>query len=237
MRDQVSGNGLRIAVLQGRDAIRDRFSNLQMPLARGVGGDGNGAGAAWQFQRLAFDCDTLVVASDQAGTGFLGMLAATERHDGREPFLLLDSIVATDDAHGAALQRKLVAALLLRLAGLEDIPAALVVRIGQAALCQALRGFAVQPGPVTFYPEPDSTVVSLRTAAMGVRIARATGVPLCAGNPPSGLGAGLAMLDLRAAEETALIETARRLYRARMPRQDATTTSPPTRRGRRTAAR
>jgi len=241
----MSGTGLRIAVLQGRAAIQERFMNLQMSLARSAdgqgadshGADSHGAGSAWHFQRIAFDCDTLVVASDPAGTGYLGALSAAERHNGRESFHLLDSIVATNDAYGAALQRKLVSALLLRLAGVEDVPAAFAARTHQTALCQALRGFAEQADPVAFYPEPDSTVVSMRTGAMAVRIARATGIPVRAATTPLGFGSGLAVLDLRGAEETALIETARRLYRVRMPNRDAAASASSTRRGRRIATR
>ncbi|MGE0419644.1 MAG: hypothetical protein AB7O80_22800 [Acetobacteraceae bacterium] len=219
MTDRALGRGLRITVHQGREAIRDRFlDHPPVPLRLSATPVSAAAAIAWQFQRLVGEADLLVVATDVTGMQ-IGVLAGVERRTGREPVVLLDSSIATDSVFGAALVRRMLAALLLRLAGVEDVPAALVARSHHAALSAGLRWFAKQHGDVTVYPQPESKVVPLRTAGMAVRIARTTRMSAAGGIMPSGADVAPVVLDLRGAEESSLIETARRLYRVRLPRR------------------
>ena len=107
----------------------------------------------------------------------------------------------------------MVAALLLRLAALEDLPAALVTHADNVALARAFQTVAASIGDAVLYPIPDSTVIPLRSAAMTHRIARAIGVPAWSGQAAN--APNLVTLDLRSTFEDDLIPVLNKLFRQR----------------------
>jgi hypothetical protein len=77
------------------------------------------------------------------------------------------SAVPRADARAA---RRMVSALLLRLATMEDLPAALVIRADQPALVRALRDIAATIAKTTLYPAPETAVIPLRSAARAIAL-------------------------------------------------------------------
>jgi hypothetical protein len=169
---------------------------------------------AWAVRRQPQDVNHIVLAATRPTGQHRGFLVAHDGATGLEPFLLLDvSLTATPQEADVVLRRMLGLAV-LRMVGFGQSPGVLVARTRQPALCQALRDLARHVPAAAFHPDPASNIVPLATATLAQRVARA------AGEPGRFLGnAGLAVLDLRAAPEPALIDGARWLYRARRTRR------------------
>ena len=107
-----------------------------------------------------------------------------------------------------------MALLLLRLVGLEKLPDAIVLDRWDADLCPVLRDLAAKCAGARVYPEADTTVVSLPTAALSHRVARFLGQPRA--KTPNG---ALLVVDLRHVAEETLVEHARSLHRVRLSRK------------------
>lgn len=146
-------------------------------------------GPVWHF------ADHLAIAADM--TDRPALLAARFNTTGRDPFLHL--VARADPAQA----RRLVSALLLRLAMMEDLPAALVIERDDMVLAEVLAEVRDKLPGAILYPGIDGNVIPLRSAAMTRRIARAVGMP------------DIATLDLRAVDETIMAPACNRLYRAR----------------------
>lgn len=162
--------------------------------------------------------DHLVMELDRTSGTHKALLAARYGTTGRDPFLLLDT--QADAPITERTGRHMVAALLLRLAALEDLPAALVTHADNAALARAFRSIAASIADAVLYPIPDSTVIPLRSAAMTHRIARTIGIPAWSGQQAR--TPALVTLDLRSAFEDDLIPVLNKLFRQRAPARTAT---------------
>lgn len=194
----------RLEVLHGHPAIRGVFGTIPTP----VGYDPH---LVWTRT------DHLVIEVDRATGTRRSLLAARYGTTGRDPFLLLDA--QAEEAITERTCRHMVAALLLRLAVLEDLPAALVTHAENTPLASAFQSIAASITDAAIYPIPDSTVIPLRSAAMTQRIARTIGVPAWSGfgvNTPA-----LVTLDLRSTFEDDLIPVLNRLFRQRAPNRSA----------------
>lgn len=125
------------------------------------------------------------------------LLAARFGTTGRDPFLWLAARAETGNA------RRMVSALLLRLATDEDLPAALIIDRRDPVMIDVIRQLASTIPGAMLYPVNDQTVIPLRTAAMARRISRSIGVP------------DILVLDLRSTDEAAMTPVMTRLRRAR----------------------
>lgn len=147
------------------------------------------------FGRVWSAADHLVTLTVRGGEPSL--LAAQFGTTGRDPFLRLVTQAGVPNA------RRMISALLLRLATEEDLPAALIVDRHDAILMDVVTQLAdTIPGAV-LYPRRDETVIPLRTAAMTRRIVRTIGSP------------DIVVLDLRSTDESVMTPAMSRLRRAR----------------------
>lgn len=125
------------------------------------------------------------------------LLAAQFGTTGRDPFLRFVTHATVGDA------RRMISALLLRLATEEDLPAALVVDRHDPVLMDVMTQLAETIPGAVMYPRMGRTVIPLRTAAMMRRIARAIGIP------------DIVVLDLRSTDESVMTPAMSRLRRVR----------------------
>ncbi len=147
------------------------------------------AGPVWHF------ADHIAIMADRSDRPAL--LAARFNTTGRDPFLHLAARAEPAQA------RRLVSALLLRLAMMEDLPAALMIEQDDIVLADVLAEVRDSIQGATLYPGIGGNVIPLRSAAMTRRIARAVGM------------GDIVTLDLRSVDETAMTPACNRLYRAR----------------------
>ncbi|MGE0222408.1 MAG: hypothetical protein AB7S57_04030, partial [Acetobacteraceae bacterium] len=158
--------------------------------------------------------DHVVQAAFRRDGRLRGALAATRVPVGGETVLHLDRMDMREGPGAAALTRRMLALLLLRLAGLDAMPAAIAAPARDVTLCRILRSLAASCDGVRRYPDPANAVVPMRTAGLTLQTARALRLPLYRSD---GTGAALLVLDLRDVREAALVAHARRLHRARLP--------------------
>lgn len=197
----------RLEVIHGRAAIRGAFGP-RGAIPAPMGHDPN---LVWSRT------DHLVMELDRTTGAARALLGARFGTTGRDPFLLLDA--QASDPVSDRTCRHMVAALLLRLAALEDLPAALVAHAHNLPLARAFRSVAASITDAALYPIPDSTVIPLRTAAMTQRISRTIGVPSWSGygvNTPN-----LVTLDLRSTFEDDMVPVLNKLFRQRSANRDA----------------
>lgn len=125
------------------------------------------------------------------------LLAARFGTTGRDPFLWLAARAETASA------RRMISALLLRLATDEDLPAALIVERRDTVMVDVIQQLASTIPGTVLYPVNGRNVIPLRTAAMARRISRTVGVP------------DMLVLDLRSTDESVMTPVMTRLRRAR----------------------
>jgi hypothetical protein len=194
----------RLEVLHGHPAIRGMLGTIPTPMG-------------YDPHLIWTRTDHLVIERDRTAGTHKALLAARYGTTGRDPFLLLDA--RAGEAITERTCRHMVAALLLRLAALEDLPAALVTHAENTPLAGAFQSIAASITDAAIYPIPESTVIPLRSAAMTQRIARTIGVPAWSGfggNTPA-----LVTLDLRSTFEDDLIPVLNKLFRQRAPNRAA----------------
>lgn len=181
----------------------------------------------------------LVLATERSSGREQGILIAGDRETTMEPFLLLDTIPAAAAPEDPAILRRMIAVAILRMTGLGQMPGVVATRTHIPALCHALRDLGRRITPAVFHPEPgNNNIIPLTTAALAHRVARAVKEPPRFDATAAMLTTGanrrkrrddtaacvtsmLAVLDLRAADETSVVEGARWLYRSRMRRASA----------------
>ena len=172
--------------------------------------------AAWPDQTPR-NADHAVIAVHRRSGRSLGLLTAKVHVTGDETFMHLSVAGLQFGDQGSTLLRRMVALLLLRLVGLEKLPDAIVLDWWDADLCPVLRDLAAKCTGARVYPEADTTVVSLPTAALSHRVARFLGQPRA--KIPNGASGALLVVDLRHVAEEALVEHARGLHRVRLSRK------------------
>jgi GNAT superfamily N-acetyltransferase len=196
------------------------------------------------FDRIRLtDHDHLVLAV-QSGR-IVGLLAAFDGRTMREEFLLLDAAFVRPDARGARLMHRMMAALMLRIGGLGPAPTVIAACTGEPRRMAVMRGFGRRLSGAACHPPAGDAPVQLRAASLARRIAGAlhpsvryevgTGVlrgALAArGLMRSGTGGGssvveeagcltsadqmLMLIDLRTESEEAIMDSARKIFRAR----------------------
>ena len=196
---------------------------------RGLDACPGGLGALRAAQHVTF-------ATDDSGR-LVGLVAATPRSTTHEPFLFLDTVLVSSDRAGQRLLRRLLALLVLRVAGREGIPHAIAAALPDEAIAWAFRALTTAfTGSVT-HPQGAGETVSLATARLATRIARevapsrsydlsrsmlrnagsghvanTTALPCQVADRPDDC---LVVLDLRGADETVITDDARVAYRRR----------------------
>lgn len=175
--------------------------------------DGDDDDAGWP-DPVPRNADHAVIAVHRRNGQSLGLLTAKAHVNGDETFMHLSVAGLQSGPQGPALLRRMVALLLLRLVGLEKLPDAIVLDWCDSDLGPVLRELAAKCAGVLLYPEADTTVVSLPTAALSHRVARFLGQPRS--KTPTG---ALLIVDLRHVAEETLVEHARGLHRVRLSRK------------------
>lgn len=180
--------------------------------------------APWRGQ-LTLAAQDYVVLVNQTDSGrLLGMLTASERHTGAEPFLLLESAFVAPQARGYNLLQRMVAVVLLSVARFEWKPAALVACARRADAARNLLSLRDHIPATSSFPRSDAAVIELAAAGIARRAARVV-------QPWSHYAASsgrfldrtpecqLLVLSLDMADEARVTAGARRLYQRRPTKQ------------------
>lgn len=222
MGDTLRERTIRIGVMRGREPVRDALDAIM------TGGQENDP-ALPRLNRYqpqwCFAADQLVDAVDIRTGRCLALMAGQARVSSHETFMLLEPLMPAMDPVTAALERRMLAGLLMRLLAHEELPAAVVARTSSPGLCNAMWDVGRKYDGVRFFPVPDTNVLPMATAGLAQRISRVIGMRPHDGRSfdPTGLAPpSFVMLDLREADETVLMERARKIYRTRLPRGPTT---------------
>lgn len=169
----------------------------------------------------------VLLASDEHTEKFEGAMLVRCHMVGETPFLAIEALSGGPVRRDEAMLQRMLAYLILRFDTLDDRPQAVLARTRNPSLCRVMRGVSCNIGGSGFYPEPNGSVISIRTAALAHRAARQSGPDCHFGEARLALDAAagrtldgpmLAMLDLRFVEATAMDDAARHLFRDRLPR-------------------
>ena len=235
-----------ISVLAGRDL---RIEYLRDPLAiealdeeriveNLTAGTSHPGASGLLGRRLLTDFDHVAVASGGDGRA-CALLAARDGKTTREEFLLIEVAFVRPDARGAWLMRRMMATMMLRIAGLAPVPTVIAARISDPAWLAELQQFSASFTGAAFYPQASDAPIQLRTAALAQRIARemhpglrfeaamgalrgslaGQGVNTALDAPPGAtmqpVDQLLAIIDLRTETETVIVDDARRVLKGR----------------------
>jgi hypothetical protein len=232
---------MRLNFVSDRDAIDDIIQdrNPDSPPSGTVAS----LALNWAVRRQKQDVNHLVMATDSQTGRHAGFLVAHDRTTGAEPFLLLEATLACAPADRVVVLRRMVGMAILRMIGTGMPLSVIAVRTRTPALCNVLLDLSRRVAGSALHPEPWGNLVCLETAALAHRVAWAAGEkPRFSATARAMVQAGagrrgraeagfalseetttpvLAVLDLRAVPEAALIEGARWLYRTRLARNPA----------------
>jgi hypothetical protein len=172
--------------------------------------------------------DRVLLARGEHDGKYEGALLLQCRIAGETPFLVIEALSGESDPRGDALLKRILAYLILRFDTFHDRPVAILARTLNPTLTRVMRDVASEFGGAGFYPEPGGSIVSLAAASFAHRLARAAALDrrfaearrvlegAATDAPPD--GPMMATIDLRAVEEMALSEAARRQFRKRLSR-------------------
>jgi hypothetical protein len=181
--------------------------------------------------------DHLVLATGRHDGRCCGAVAASDLATEREPFLFLDAAYLPPVARASHLLQRMLAFAMLRIAGDAAVPTLIAACIQTTWYARSLRDLGQRfTGAAVFPVAADEVVIDLGMASLARRIARvvrpgtryeaATGMFRSAGRPDTarydgGTPAGtnrveetLVVIDLNAMGEAAILDDARKLYRA-----------------------
>jgi hypothetical protein len=166
--------------------------------------------------------DRVLLARDHRSEKYEGVLLVQFRSVGDVPFVVVEALCGGSAQRRAALLKRMLAYLILRLDTLEERPVAMLARTRNPILCQVMRDIAQGISGAGFYPEREGSVIPLATAGLAHRMARLTGpdcrftearmaldervVALSSDSPL------LAVVDLRRVAEADLEDNARQLF-------------------------
>jgi hypothetical protein len=176
--------------------------------------------APWRGRYDVTAQDVLVLVTEQHGDAMLGMISASERHTGRESFLLLEAAYVAPAARGGNLLQRMIAAALLHVARMDRMPAVIAACTQSKTLAGGLLGLSRHIATSSAFPAPDSSVIGLAAAGLARRIARV----LCPGwHYAAGRGVfsdhvpeyQLIAVTLDPAQDARIAADARRLYQRR----------------------
>ena len=182
---------------------------------------------AWLSCQPLDSFDRILLARGDHDGKYEGALLVQWRTDGETPFLVVEAVSGDAAPRDEALLKRMLSYLMLRFDTVAERPVALFARTRNPMLCRVLRTMSRAIGGAGFYPEADSSVISLAAATLAHRMARLVGPGRRFGETRQALrgdtgafadGPMLAMLDLRFIAEDMLDEDARRLFRDRLPR-------------------
>ncbi len=172
--------------------------------------------------------DRVLVVRDNRSGKYVGALLVQNQTAGKTPFLVIEALSGGPVQRDEALLKRMLAYLILRLETWEERPLAILARTRNPSLCRVLRRVSRGIQDASFYPEPDGSVISMRTAALAHRIARQAGPDHRFAEARLALHTAsadaspdrpmVAVLDLRFVNEAALTEEGRHLFRDRLPR-------------------
>jgi len=199
----------------------------------------------WQNAFRMAESDHLVLATGRNDGRCLGVLTASDLATEREPFLFLDAACVAPVARASNLVHRMVAFAMLQIAGCATTPTVLAACVRTPGCARDLRELGQVFTAAALFPAgPEAVVIDLGMASLARRIGRvvrpgsryesATGVfrsdalagaTRRPGGSPSGIPDGihrmeetLVVIDLSAANEAAILDDARKLYRTRPSR-------------------
>ena len=185
----------------------------------------------WQSGLRMAASDHLILAVQSNNGRCLGAIAASDLATEQEPFLFLDAAYIAPVAGASLLVQRMLAFAMLRIAGQDTVPGIIAACVQTPFFASTLRGFSRWFGGTSFFPAaPEDVVIDLGMASLARRIVRVvrSGSRCEAAHSTfhaaAQAGAGgihaemLVVVDLNAADEAAIVGDARRLYRARRPR-------------------
>jgi hypothetical protein len=196
---------------------------------------GDGMSAAmlpWQNGLRMAESDHLVLASGTTDGRCYGVVAASDLATPQEPFLFLDAAYLAPSMRGSQLLHRMLALLMLRIAGESAAPAVIAACVHGPCYTADLHAFAQRfPVAAMFPAAAEAVVIDLGMASLARRIVRvvrpgsrfeAISGSHCAraAQPPAATGCQapgetLVVIDLTAMQDTVLLDAARRFYRAR----------------------
>ena len=129
------------------------------------------------FLRLDLrDYDHLVIASDLATGRNLGVLGGMNRMTRDERLLVIDTAFVAAETRGQHLMRRMIALMLLRMAGIEVLPDVVTTLSQSTVFCHVLSRTAAAMRSVRFLPEPaQEDVIRFEPAALMRRISNSLG--------------------------------------------------------------
>lgn len=143
----------------------------------------------------------VVLATDPASGGYIGMLGLIERATSLEPYLLVEVVMVRPGGQGIALRRAMLAHILARIVCLDGKPVALASPPRNRSIEPALRDLGLHIGGSELHPPADGNVIRFTTASLARRI-----------------GPGGTVLDLRPVAEGSLLRDLRGLHGGRPER-------------------
>ena len=168
----------------------------------------------------------------------LGVIAASDLATEREPFLFLDAAYLAPGVRASYLLQRMLAFAMLRIAGIAAVPNVIAACVQTPCYARRLREFGQRFTAASLFPAaPDAVVIDLGMASLARRIVRvvrpasrtrsppvharaAASLALCAApGRPIAMEETLVVIDLSMADDAAILEDARRLYRARPSRE------------------
>jgi len=187
----------------------------------------------WQSGLRMAASDHLILANASDSGRCLGALAASDRGTEHEPFLFLDGAYLAPAAPALLTLHRMLAFAMLRIAGSESVPSIIAACVQGPCYVGMLRRFGQQFSAAALFPAlPEDVVTDLGMASLARRIVRvvrpgsrcdvvngrfhAASLAYATGGHSS--TETLVVLDLSRANDAAILEDARRLYRARLPR-------------------
>ena len=197
-----------------------------------------GAMLPWQNGLRMAASDHLVVAMGSTNGRCFGVVAASDLATEREPFLFIDAAYLAPVARATHLLQRMLAFAVLRVAGNAPVPNVIAACVQTPCYARSLREFGQRFRAAAMFPAaPDDVVIDLGMASLArriVRVVRPASRHEIVGRFRSALAAGathqpaghhrmeetLIVLDLSMADDAAILDDARKLYRAR-PKQAA----------------
>lgn len=227
MEHILAGQGLRVTCLGSAEAI-DEFDDCMF--CDEWGGSVTSALHPWRGRLLLADQDVLVLVRGRDDDHVLGVLAASQRATDHEPFVFLEAAYVSPRAHGRNLLQRMIAFCVLSLARQEATPSLIAACVQSTPYHRNILELQAVFRGASGFPDPAAPAVDLSMARTAQRIARTvrpearyaagTGVFYAANDSALRFPQqSLAMLDLAACDEAAIIADARHLYRQRPSRR------------------
>jgi hypothetical protein len=188
----------------------------------------------WQNGLRMAASDHLIVATGCTTGRCFGVVAATDLATEREPFLFIDAAYLAPVARTSHLLQRMLAFAVLRVAGNAAVPSVIAACVQTPCYTRSLREFGQRFRAASMFPAaPNDAVIDLGMASLArriVRVVRPASRQEIAGRFRFTLAAGamqrpagphrmeetLIVLDLSMADDAAILDDARKLYRSRL---------------------